>query len=226
MEVYSSSRSLSKRKVWNLQTFAQGRSDTVFSCAVVFKRAFFVSFRNNWNSQPSSNGCNVHISFSKLSALSPVDPVSRKAGNFLGQKANFDIKTCWIVAQFQAHKLVNFGSLTDSFIVSFSKLLNVDLECKQQLFGSETLLGLSGKEPLVANQQEINVYGNALNDEYYIIFFNFRQKLAPSFLVALIPCVLTSKNNNNSWFNLKIIWNCVTHNERVFSQSLSRGGRT
>ena len=123
VEVYSSSRSLSKRKVWNLQTFAQGRSDTVFNCTVVFKRAFFVSFRNNWNSQPSSNGCNVHISFSKLSALSPVGPVSRKAGNFLGQEANFDIKTCWIVAQFQAHKLVNFGSLTDSFIVSFSKLL-------------------------------------------------------------------------------------------------------
>ena len=162
MEVYSSSRSLSKRKVWNLQTFAQGRSDTVFNCTVVFKRAFFVSFRNNWNSQPSSNGCNVHISFSKLSALSPVDPVSRKAGNFLGQKANFDIKTCWIVAQFQAHKLVNFGSLTDSFIVSFSKLLNVDLECKQQLFGPQTLLGLSGKGPLVANRQEINAYATAV----------------------------------------------------------------
>ena len=226
MEVYSSSRSLSKRKVWNLQTFAQGRSDTVFNCTVVFKRAFFVSFRNNWNSQPSSNGCNVHISFSKLSALSPVDPVSRKASNFLGQKANFDIKTCWIVAQFQAHKLVNFGSLTDSFIVSFSKLLSVDLECKQQLFGPETLLGLSGKGPLVANQQEINAY--ALNDGITLLFFNFRQKLAPSFLVALIPWALTSKNNNNnnSWFNLKIIWNCITRNKRVFSQSLSRGGRT
>ena len=101
----------------------QGRSDTVFNCTVVFKRAFFVSFRSNWNRQPSSNGCNVHISFSKLSAFSPVGPVSRKAGNFSGQKANFDVKTCSIVAQFQAHKLVNFASLTDSFIVSFSKLL-------------------------------------------------------------------------------------------------------
>ena len=38
---------------------------------VVFKRAFFVSFQNNWNSQPSSNGCIVHISFCKLPALSP-----------------------------------------------------------------------------------------------------------------------------------------------------------
>ena len=33
----------------------------------------------------------------------------------------------------------------------------------------ETLLGLSGKGPLVANRQEINAY--ALNDEYYIIIF-------------------------------------------------------
>jgi len=39
---------------------------------VVFKRAFFVSFQNNnWNGQPSSNGCTVHISFCKLPALSP-----------------------------------------------------------------------------------------------------------------------------------------------------------
>jgi len=35
---------------------------------------------------------------------------------------NQKIRICWIVAQFLAHKPVNFASLTDSFIISFSKL--------------------------------------------------------------------------------------------------------
>ena len=52
--------------------------------------------------------------------------VSRKTrGNFSGSKANFKIKTCWIVAQFLAHKPVNFASLIDSFIVLFSKWLKL-----------------------------------------------------------------------------------------------------
>ena len=33
-----------------------------------------------------------------------------RPGNFSGTKANFEIKTCWIVAQFLAHKPVNFAS--------------------------------------------------------------------------------------------------------------------
>ena len=45
--------------------------------------------------------------------------------NFSIPNSNFKIKTCWIVAQFIAHKPVNFASLTDSFIVSFSKLLKL-----------------------------------------------------------------------------------------------------
>lgn len=39
------------------------------------------------------------------------------------RKANFKIKTFWIAAQFLAHKPVNFAFLTDSFSVSFLKLL-------------------------------------------------------------------------------------------------------
>ena len=35
-----------------------------------------------------------------------------------------------MVAQFPAHKPINFASLTDSFIVSFSNYWNFDLECK------------------------------------------------------------------------------------------------
>ena len=48
---------------------------------------------------------------------------SKDPETFQGPKANFKIKTCWIVVQFLAHKPVSFSSLTDSFIVSFSKLL-------------------------------------------------------------------------------------------------------
>ena len=49
----------------------------------------------------------------------------KRPRNFLGSKANIKITTCWIVAQFQAHKKVNFASLTDSFIVlKFSESLN------------------------------------------------------------------------------------------------------
>ena len=44
-----------------------------------------------------------------------------RLSNFLGKKANFKIKTCWIVVHFLAHKLVNFALLTDGFILSFSK---------------------------------------------------------------------------------------------------------
>ena len=48
-----------------------------------------------------------------------------RPGNFSGPKANFKIKTCWIVAQFLAHKPVNFASLIDSFTVLFSKWLKL-----------------------------------------------------------------------------------------------------
>ena len=46
-------------------------------------------------------------------------------GNVSGPKANFKIKTCWMVAQFLAHKPVNLASLTVSYIASFSKLLKI-----------------------------------------------------------------------------------------------------
>ena len=49
----------------------------------------------------------------------------RAWGDFSDPKANLEIKTRWIVVQFLAHKPFNFASLTDSFIVSFSKLLKL-----------------------------------------------------------------------------------------------------
>ena len=50
---------------------------------------------------------------------------SQRPGNFSGPKANFEIKTCLKVAQFLPHKSVSLASLTDSFIVSFSKLMKL-----------------------------------------------------------------------------------------------------
>ena len=52
-------------------------------------------------------------------------PFLERKGNFLGPRANFKIKTCWIVAQFLTYKPVNFSSLSDNFIVWFSKLLKL-----------------------------------------------------------------------------------------------------
>ena len=49
-----------------------------------------------------------------------------RSSNFLGLKANFKIKTYLTVAQFLAHKPVNFALfIIDSYIVSFSKLLKL-----------------------------------------------------------------------------------------------------
>ena len=50
-------------------------------------------------------------------------PFLESPGDLLGPKANFVIKACWILAQFLAHKPVNFALLTDTLMVPFSKLL-------------------------------------------------------------------------------------------------------
>ena len=52
-------------------------------------------------------------------------PFLERACDFSGPKANVEIKICWIVARFLTHQPVNPASLTDSFIVSFSKFLKL-----------------------------------------------------------------------------------------------------
>ena len=73
--------------------------------------------------------------------------------NFLGAKANFKIRICWIVAQFLAHKPVNFASLTDSFIISFSKLLEPWswMQTRNSFLGAKKLSRLSRNRPLVCH---------------------------------------------------------------------------
>ena len=53
-------------------------------------------------------------------------PVSRKTRKLFGPKRNFEIKTCYIAAQFLAHKPVNFASLTGSFDVLISKFFETE----------------------------------------------------------------------------------------------------
>ena len=48
-----------------------------------------------------------------------------RSGNFSGPKANVEIKTSQIVAQFLAHKPVNVASSTDILILQFSNLLKL-----------------------------------------------------------------------------------------------------
>ena len=57
--------------------------------------------------------------------MSTRGPFLERPGNFSGPKANFKIKTCWIVPQFLAHEPIKIASFTDSFIVLFSKLLKL-----------------------------------------------------------------------------------------------------
>ena len=69
-------------------------------------------------------------------------PFLERPGNFSGPNANFVIKTWCIIAQFLANKPVHFASLTltDTFIVSFSKfidtvIMNANRANIKELFG-------------------------------------------------------------------------------------------
>ena len=84
----------------------------------------------------------------------PWDPFFERPGNFSGPKGNFAIKTCYIAAQFLAHKLVNFASFTNSFIVLHifkimeTSILNANTTNAKQLSGPQKLPELSGNRPL------------------------------------------------------------------------------
>ena len=52
-------------------------------------------------------------------------PISQKTRKLFGPEGKFQIKPCWIVLQFLAHKPIKIASFTDSFIVLFSKLLTL-----------------------------------------------------------------------------------------------------
>ena len=98
-------------------------------------------------------------------------------------KANFDIKTFWMLAQFLAQKIVNFGLLTDSFTVTFFKIienliLNENTANTKQPSGRgpEKWVGLSRNEPQ-ANSQTTHVTNPLLMD-----------KISCSRSLALVTC--------------------------------------
>ena len=75
-------------------------------------------------------------------------PFLERPRNFLDSKLKVKIKTCWTVAQFLAHKPVNFASLTDSFFCFIFKIidtliLNANMANIKQFSGPEKLPGLS-----------------------------------------------------------------------------------
>ena len=69
-----------------------------------------------------SLGCVLTVTDTELAGQGPV---SRKTRKLFGPERKFEIKTCYIVTQFLAHKPVNFASFTNSCIVLFSKLLKL-----------------------------------------------------------------------------------------------------
>ena len=84
----------------------------------------------------------------------PWDPFFERCANFSGRKGNFAIKTCYIAAQFLAHKPVNIASFTKCCIVlhilkiTETSILNANTTKTKQLSGPEKLPGLSGNRPL------------------------------------------------------------------------------
>ena len=81
------------------------------------------------------------------------DPFLERAGHFSGPKEKYEIKTCWIVAQFHAHKPFNFASFLIVSLYHFkvieTLILNANTANIKQLSGPEKLLGLSRNEPQI-----------------------------------------------------------------------------
>ena len=101
------------------------RRYVLIQCVSVFGICGLMKCIHQHQQSQKSNVSDVllQISYVFSDMSSGLGPVSQKARNFSGPKVNFKIQTCWIAAQFPAHKPVNFGSLTESFILLFSKLL-------------------------------------------------------------------------------------------------------
>ena len=138
------------------------------------------------------------------------DPFLGRPDNFSGPKANFEIKTSWIAAKFQAHKPVNFASLTDSFIISFSKLLKLwswmqtrhaNTANIKQLFTNGPLLRevffpVLRFSTLIKNQRfQIQIRSETRN--------TFRAKR-----FFFVSCVSETKINSCCYFVQMVIGNC------------------
>ena len=91
-----------------------------------------------------------------------MDSFLKRPGYFSGAKANFKTKTGWIVPQFLAHKPVNFALLTDTFIISFSKLLEpwswMQTHKKNSFLGMKSYWGFQGTGPRTKSRNQLKGY--------------------------------------------------------------------
>ena len=130
-------------------------------------------------------------------------PFFKRPRNLLGSKANIKISTCWIVAQFQAHKPVNFASLTDRFIVlKLSKSLNlgswVQTEQAHNIFpGPKSFWDFQETNPRELKSKFVAPcsFLNGLFQEYSIIYCTVQtgKTTLPTFADVSINGMLTSE---------------------------------
>ena len=93
------------------------------SVPIIFLYSAFSSLR--------SRPCHSEVPYSPLQIREGnCGPFLERPDNFSGWKANFEIKTRWIVTQFLAHNPVNFASVTIISLYHFQNYWNFDLECK------------------------------------------------------------------------------------------------
>ena len=121
-------------------------------------------------------------------------PFHESTENFLGPKENFEIKNSWIVAQFLANKPVNFASLTDSLIVSLSKLLKLWYwmqirQTRNSFPGLKSYRGTFEKQAPVTRSSKVPV-----------TFRPRRKNLTPNWTSCILAWFLANKPVNFVWF--------------------------
>ena len=112
-----------KRKIYRYFLNGKTQFRSSFRCQQKFQlyqltKIFHRNFRTN--SKRSLRSSPASLLYSKARG-----PFLERPGNFSGPKADFEIKACWIVTEFETHKPVSFALLTDTFIVSICKLLKL-----------------------------------------------------------------------------------------------------
>ena len=107
----------------------------------------------------------------------PRDRFLERPGKFSGAKANFKITTCWIVAQFLAHKPFNFVSLTVVSLYYFQNYWIFDLECKhKKVFRARKDPGTFEKQTTAARKTTHTqyLYSLCLNLGSWLALFMYR----------------------------------------------------
>ena len=112
------------------------------------------------------------LSWASLNSTVLWSPFLERPGNFSGLKVNFKIKTCWIVAQFPAHKPVkNYWNF-----VRKCNTANI-----KQLSGPKTLPGLS------RNRSQLFLQKDLLKGRWCLANFFFSNIIIVTLLTHGLP---------------------------------------